>query len=751
MKIKFDHSKLVEGLIKLSIDGGESFREYNIADVKDTGIPLSDTQDFDKIKIIAPANILRNLNVVSGIQVEATLGKADQSVDGNIEATGAVISNSATIGTLNANTARLDAVTSETVTASTLEATEGTVANLNVTELNGDAVKSTYHVFGKGENYIDIAQPSSDTESIIIKVPNVSAGTYRLHYMDDQTKEVYFSCTINNTFDNGHFNYYKGEPSTCLEQVGVKGNDFYFKTGKAGRLYYTSDTLDNLDAPTTYEDWPVNVEQDLDFPLFNATRRTATVYTNFINVDMNDNTFGTAILDLYTGNEYGRMGTQGGNIQYNPNADKTFYVYYPDQNLNKTEAVSFHELTVTGDEENVHIVDGNVSLKTINIRGMGDDQYLIKRSSSENLVAEAPVDNQNDGTALNRTGNHLITERTVANWDGSTDRTGDGTFTSSISHVNKIVEGEWDAGDIKTTKLTVNGDATVTGKTVSQGDIEVEGDASIGGNLTVSGKVISVDTETITTEENTIELRHGAQSGIVSGEYSGLVVNNFDGNGEDLKIVSDHTGTLRIGHNENLEPVATRAEASSLNNDHLIMWDSTGKKLVDSGKSVQDINDEVDITLKELVGNDLDLTGVTTVADVFYVMETYRSTNSLDEVIYKFSGTPSYGPIADYGMYIFSKTASASKAMYINISEYGLLQYTWLGNGWSISSGSNVFKGAVRVNNSSGSTYYGVTSLGGAGNFDVTANGNLTLRPSNALVIPTQAPATLVPGAIWIS
>ena len=748
MKIKFDHSKLVEGLIKLSIDGGESFREYRIEDVKDTGIPLSDTQDLDKIKIIAPANILRNLNVVSGIQVEATLGKADQSVDGNIEATGAVISNSATIGTLNANTARLDAVTSETVTASTLEATEGTVASLNVTELNGDAVKSTYHVFGKGENYIDIAQPSSDTESIIIKVPNVSAGTYRLHYMDDQTKEVYFSCTINNTFDNGYFSYYKGEPSACLEQVGVKGNDFYFKTGKAGRLYYTSDTLDNLDAPTTYEDWPVNVEQDLDFPLFNATRRRATVYTNFINVDMNDNTFGTAILDLYTGNEYGRMGTQGGNIQYDPNANKTFYVYYPDQNLNKTEAVSFHELTVTGDEENVHIVDGNVSLKTIKIRGMGDDQYLIKRSSSENLVAEAPVDNQNDGTALSRTGNHLITERTVANWDGSTDRTGDGTFTSSISHVNKIVEGEWDAGDIKTTKLTVNGDATVTGKTVSQGNLEIEGDASIGGNLTVSGKVISVDTETITTEENTIELRHGAQSGIVSGEYSGLVVNNFDGNGEDLKIVSDHTGTLRIGHNENLEPVATRAEASSLNNDHLIMWDSTGKKLVDSGKTVQDINDDVEITLKELVGNALDLSGVTTVAGVFSVIEAYRTTNSLDEVIYKFSGTMSYGPVTDYGMYVFDKTASASKAFYIGISDYGLIQFTWNGSAWSL---KNVNDGSFRVQSSNGVTSYGQTNLTSPTNYNINATGNLTLNPTNALVIPTQAPATLVPGAIWIS
>lgn len=798
MKIKFEHSKLVEGLIKLSIDGGESFREYRIEDVKDTGIPLSDTQDLGKIKIIAPANILRNLNVVSGIQVEATLGKADQSVDGNIEATGAVISNSATIGTLNANTARLDAVTSETVTASTLEVTEGTVANLNVTELNGDAVQSTYHVFGKSENYIDIAQPSSDTGSIIIKIPNVSAGTYRLHYMDDQTKEVYFSCTINNTFDNGYFSYYKGEPSACLEQVGVKGNDFYFKTGKAGRLYYTSDTLDNLDAPTTYEDWPVNVEQDLDFPLFNATRRKATVYTNFINVDMNDNTFGTAILDLYTGNEYGRMGTQGGSIQYDPNANKTFYVYYPDQNLNKTEAVSFHELTVTGDEENVHIVDGNVSLKTIKIRGMGDDQYLIKRSSSENLVAEAPVDNPNDGTALSRTGNHLITERTVANWDGSTDRTGDGTFTSSISHVNKIVEGEWDAGDIKTTKLTVNGDATVTGKTVSQGNLEVEGDASIGGNLTVSGKVISVDTETITTEENSIELRHDASIGLIPGDISGVIINNYDGNGSDAQIALDNTGTLRIGDIGDTEPVATRAESTDLTNDNLLKWDADGNRLVDSGKSLDDIADDIEAaknSISEINGWSEYLERInpasapTNITQIATQIQNYMTTLDYDCIVFKALMTvaqcSTYLGLTFNDPKILVYTCDKSSGTTINAATLSAIdnylyfsRYDFTNNVWTPANRINDLNLMSTGVNTQDGTSYGALKVGpetaphiemGLDPDDNTMmriyskapNNSATGAPlkisgeyvwvPNVLRIPIKPPANLQPGMIWVS
>ena len=803
MKIKFEHSKLVGGLIKLSIDGGESFREYRIEDVKDTGIPLSDTQDLDKIKIIAPANILRNLNVVSGIQVEATLGKADQSVDGNIEATGAVISNSATIDTLNANTARLDAVTSETVTASTLEATEGTVANLNATELNGDAVQSTYRTFGRGENYIDIELPSSDTGSIIIKVPNVSAGTYRLHYMDDQTKEVYFSCTINNTFDNGYFSYYKGVLSTCLEQVGVKGNDFYFKTGASGRLYYTSDTLDNLDAPTTYEDWPVDVEHDLDFPLFNATRRTAVVYTNFVNVDMNDNAFGTAILGLYTGNEYNRMGTQGGNIQYNPNTDRTFYVYYPDQNLNKTEAVSFHELTVTGDEENGHIVDGNVSLKTIKIRGMSDDQYLIKRSSSENLVAEAPVDNQNDGTALSRTGNHLITERTVANWNGSTDRTGDGTFTSSISHVNKIVEGEWDAGDIKTTKLTVNGDATITGKTVSQGNLEVEGDASIGGNLTVSGKVVSVDTETITTKENSIELRHDASIGLVPGDVSGVVINNYDGQGSDAQIALDNAGTLRIGDTGDTEPVATRDEAVNLVNDNLFKWDSTENRLVDSGKSLDDIADDIVAAKKsiseingwiEYLERINPASNPTNITQIATQVQNYMTALGYDCVVFKALMT-----VAQLSIYLGLTFASPKMLVYTCDKSSGTVmnsatlsaiddwvyfnRYDFTNNVWTV---ANKYQkacitpnglgnisldqaspdGSLIIGDKSGkhlelgqSFYagysYGIPTLH-AKTGDVWTNSDTLLLRSrtvwvpDALRIPTQQPVNLQPGDIWV-
>lgn len=74
MKIKFTKLPTTDGIIKISLDGGDSFKDYNIADIHESGIPLEDNQDYEKIQIQAPANILKNLNVVSSVKVEGGEG-----------------------------------------------------------------------------------------------------------------------------------------------------------------------------------------------------------------------------------------------------------------------------------------------------------------------------------------------------------------------------------------------------------------------------------------------------------------------------------------------------------------------------------------------------------------------------------------------------------------------------------------------------------------------------------------------------
>lgn len=67
MKIVFKDSELNEGIINVSFDGGFTFTDYEITDVKETGILLDDSQNFDKIRIKAPANVLKNIDVISSI------------------------------------------------------------------------------------------------------------------------------------------------------------------------------------------------------------------------------------------------------------------------------------------------------------------------------------------------------------------------------------------------------------------------------------------------------------------------------------------------------------------------------------------------------------------------------------------------------------------------------------------------------------------------------------------------------------
>jgi hypothetical protein len=70
MNIIFTKLPTTDGIIKISLDGGQSFIDCNIADIPEDGLPLSDDQDFEKIRIKGPANLLKNLDIVSSVKVE---------------------------------------------------------------------------------------------------------------------------------------------------------------------------------------------------------------------------------------------------------------------------------------------------------------------------------------------------------------------------------------------------------------------------------------------------------------------------------------------------------------------------------------------------------------------------------------------------------------------------------------------------------------------------------------------------------
>ena len=80
MNIIFTKLPTTDGIIKISLDGGQSFTDYNIANIPEDGISLNDDQDFEKIRIKGPANVLKNLDVISSVKVEGESGSSGGSV-----------------------------------------------------------------------------------------------------------------------------------------------------------------------------------------------------------------------------------------------------------------------------------------------------------------------------------------------------------------------------------------------------------------------------------------------------------------------------------------------------------------------------------------------------------------------------------------------------------------------------------------------------------------------------------------------
>ncbi len=70
MKIIFDTLKTNDGKISISLDGGITYTEYNVSDVKDTGFQLDDSQDLSLIRLKSTTKVIDTLEVFKSIVAE---------------------------------------------------------------------------------------------------------------------------------------------------------------------------------------------------------------------------------------------------------------------------------------------------------------------------------------------------------------------------------------------------------------------------------------------------------------------------------------------------------------------------------------------------------------------------------------------------------------------------------------------------------------------------------------------------------
>lgn len=127
---------------------------------------------------------------------------------------------------------------------------------------------------------------------------------------------------------------------------------------------------------------------------------------------------------------------------------------------------------------------------------------------------------------------------------------------------------------------------------VISGDLEVGGDFVVKGDFTAQGKTFIEDATTLAVKNAIIETNAGKidlktlLSGLVINknpdEAYGLVYDPTDDAVKFGKGTVDATGKFTFDSGEG-SPITTRANSKDLVGGHLVMWDSTKKRLVDAG------------------------------------------------------------------------------------------------------------------------------------------------------------------------
>lgn len=194
-------------------------------------------------------------------------------------------------------------------------------------------------------------------------------------------------------------------------------------------------------------------------------------------------------------------------------------------------------------------------------------------------------------TSINNLSSDITT--ITSGLDTKFDKTG-GTISGDVTVTGIVLSNEGIS-----TKANISADGDIEGKDLTvHNNAVIEGNATIVGDLTVQGAVTSVETTNVSITDQLFEIAKGdkGQDGLTSP--AGFYVANYDGNGKNLAIVFDKTGTAYVGDvaiGENglisdtskLQPFATR-QKTPITDKSILQWDKKSNSLKDSGKTIDD-------------------------------------------------------------------------------------------------------------------------------------------------------------------
>ena len=160
--------------------------------------------------------------------------------------------------------------------------------------------------------------------------------------------------------------------------------------------------------------------------------------------------------------------------------------------------------------------------------------------------------------------------------------------TKIITAAGYTVSASSFSGNVDVTKNSNFGTASSSAITIGKSGINTTINGStitIAGNLNIQGTTTTIDTATLSTKDNLIELAKGNTAALTTP--AGFYVNKYDGTNSGA-LVFDSTGTAYVGDvtisngnisaSTSLQPLATRDK--SLTDGSILKWDNTKKTLV---------------------------------------------------------------------------------------------------------------------------------------------------------------------------
>ena len=170
-----------------------------------------------------------------------------------------------------------------------------------------------------------------------------------------------------------------------------------------------------------------------------------------------------------------------------------------------------------------------------------------------------------------------------------------GTDTLATQEWTQENAGKIDSISVNGTNIPADANKNVNLEVLEKTGGTISGNLSVQGNLNVAGTTVTKDTETLLVKDN-IVVTNSDKAELLN--LSGLAINKnasqtygimYDPTTDSVKLglgSIDETGKFTFSENGN--PVAVRADSSLLVDGHLIKWDATNNRFVDSGKSVDD-------------------------------------------------------------------------------------------------------------------------------------------------------------------